>query len=211
MKIKRQYLTLLEILLVALLIGATLACVVESEISNKKVNELYKQLDMLNSENVRLSNQNNELILEKVRLKKENATLSCEIDNLVLKNKNLYNETEIIKSDISGFSGAFEVVKVKATAYAPLDNKSGICADNNPNVTSIGSEPRVGIIAVDPRKIPYGSEVYVDGFGWLRAEDTGGALRKYEGIQIDICMDSYEDAMSWGVQYIEVLIKREDG
>ena len=34
---------------------------------------------------------------------------------------------------------------------------------------------RVGIIAVDPTLIPYGSWVWIEGLGWYRAEDCGAA------------------------------------
>jgi len=122
------------------------------------------------------------------------------------------NESVLVV-EVLGGSDATEdddyiVVTAKVTAYAPLDNQSGICANSDPTNTATMTYPRVGIVAVDPSRIPYGSEVYIEGRGWLVAEDTGGALRSYEGIQIDICMNTYEEAMSWGVQYMEIKIKK---
>ena len=57
----------------------------------------------------------------------------------------------------------WKMVHVTATAYAPLDNKSGICADGNPNVTSVGVKPGPGVIAVNPDLIPYYSERIIVG------------------------------------------------
>lgn len=102
------------------------------------------------------------------------------------------------------------VVQARVTAYAPLDNKSGICAEGDPTITATGTKVRRGIIAVDPKKIPYGTKVYIPGYGEAIAEDTGGALRNYDGIAIDILVDTYEEAMQWGKRYMEVIIYEEE-
>jgi len=100
-----------------------------------------------------------------------------------------------------------KVIKAKVTAYAPHDNKSGICNDGTPNTTATGTYPKVGIVAVDPRKIPYGTEMHIPGYGYAIAEDTGSALREYNGIQIDVVMNSYEEAIQWGVKYVDVTLE----
>lgn len=102
-----------------------------------------------------------------------------------------------------------EVRKVKArvTAYAPFDNQSGICNDGNPNVTSTGQKPGPAIIAVDPAKIPYGTKLKIEGFSrTFIAGDTGGALRRYQGVAIDVFFETYREAIRFGVQYLEVEI-----
>lgn len=67
--------------------------------------------------------------------------------------------------------------------------------------TATGAPVRWGIIAVDPRVIPLGTKVYVEGYGEAIALDTGGAIR---GNRIDLYMDSEEAASSWGVRNILV-------
>lgn len=52
-----------------------------------------------------------------------------------------------------------------------------------------------GTIAVDPRVIPLGSLVYVEGYGEAIAADTGGAVK---GNIIDVYVDSYSEAINWG-------------
>lgn len=47
-------------------------------------------------------------------------------------------------------------------------------------------------IAVDPRVIAYGTRVYIDGYGWRVAQDTGGG----RGNWIDILVSSHADAQS---------------
>jgi 3D (Asp-Asp-Asp) domain-containing protein len=94
-------------------------------------------------------------------------------------------------------------IKAKVTAYAPNDNKSGICNDGD-ILTSTGKIASRGMVAVDPKKIPYGTKLYIPGYGIAEAQDTGGAIRAYDGVQIDIVMDSYEEAIEWGVRYLDV-------
>lgn len=69
--------------------------------------------------------------------------------------------------------------------------------------TASGTRARVGEIAVDPRVIPLGTTVYVEGFGPLRAEDTGGAIK---GHIIDIYMSSGSACRSWGRRNVTVYL-----
>lgn len=69
--------------------------------------------------------------------------------------------------------------------------------------TATGTRARVGEIAVDPRVIPLGTTVYVEGFGELRAEDTGGAIK---GHIIDIYMSSNAACRRWGRRNVTVYL-----
>lgn len=57
-------------------------------------------------------------------------------------------------------------------------------------------------VAVDPKLIPIGSVLLIDGFYYI-AEDTGGAIK---GNRIDICVGSHEEALNAGVKSAEVFI-----
>lgn len=92
-------------------------------------------------------------------------------------------------------------IRVKATAYTSFDpgvgtvTASGATVKRNPGGYST--------IAVDPRVIPLGTRVYVDGYGFAIAEDTGGAIK---GNTIDVFMHTTEEARRWGVKYLNVYI-----
>ncbi len=92
---------------------------------------------------------------------------------------------------------------IVATAYAPGPHDNGQWG----NLTHLGTQVRPGIIAVDPRVIPLGSQVYIeysDGTGaYARAEDTGGAIK---GNRIDIAMASVNEAYGFGVQNVKVYV-----
>ncbi|MGL5151944.1 MAG: 3D domain-containing protein [Clostridium sp.] len=53
----------------------------------------------------------------------------------------------------------------------------------------------ISTIAVDPRVIPLGSKVYVEGYGYAIAADTGGAIK---GNIVDVFLNSSEACRSWG-------------
>lgn len=100
-----------------------------------------------------------------------------------------------------------KTIKARITAYAPFDNVSGICAEGNPYVTATGTKTRAGVAAVDPKKIPYGTNLFIPGYGMAVAEDTGGLIRAYNGVAIDVVMETYAEAMAWGVKYLDVKIQ----
>ena len=70
--------------------------------------------------------------------------------------------------------------------------------------TAMGTSARVGEIAVDPSVIPLGTNVYIEGVGARRAEDTGGNIK---GNTIDIYMNSESECLNWGVRYVTIYIQ----
>lgn len=70
--------------------------------------------------------------------------------------------------------------------------------------TASGTRARVGEIAVDPSVIPLGTNVYIEGIGPRRAEDTGGNIK---GNTIDIYMATQAECIRWGVRYVTIYIE----
>jgi 3D (Asp-Asp-Asp) domain-containing protein len=62
--------------------------------------------------------------------------------------------------------------------------------------------PRKGVIAADTRHYPFGSEMYVPGYGWGVVEDRGSAIQGPD--RIDIFLDSHQEALEWGRQQVTV-------
>ncbi|MCA1053819.1 LysM peptidoglycan-binding domain-containing protein [Rossellomorea aquimaris] len=94
-------------------------------------------------------------------------------------------------------------VNVTATAYtAHCEGCIGITKTG----VDLLSNPDARVIAVDPDVIPLGSKVYIEGYGYARAEDTGGAIK---GNRIDIYMEHEQDALEYGVRDVKVKIIEE--
>lgn len=87
-----------------------------------------------------------------------------------------------------GSATSGNVIYCESTAYYG----DGITATGMVPVSARGGR---GTIAVDPRVIPLGSLVYVEGYGEAIAADTGGAII---GNIVDIFVDSHEEAINWG-------------
>jgi len=69
--------------------------------------------------------------------------------------------------------------------------------------TATGIRAEHGIVAVDPSVIPLGTRLYIEGYGFAIAADTGGAIRGYK---IDLFMYSHEDAIRFGRRNVTVFI-----
>ncbi|WP_160690023.1 3D domain-containing protein [Clostridium sp. C2-6-12] len=67
----------------------------------------------------------------------------------------------------------------------------------------VRSEDGLSTIAVDPSVIPLGSKVYVDGYGYAVASDTGGAIK---GNRIDVYFNSSSECDRWGRRSVNVLV-----
>ncbi|ARI79071.1 hypothetical protein HM131_00865 [Halobacillus mangrovi] len=87
-----------------------------------------------------------------------------------------------------------------ATAYtANCSGCSGITATG----INLKENPDKKVIAVDPSVIPLGSRVWVEGYGYAVAGDTGGAI---DGNRIDLFMSSKSEALSFGSRNVKVKI-----
>ena len=88
------------------------------------------------------------------------------------------------------------VIEMVATAYtnSPSENGGWSRAANGMALTD-------GIVAVDPRVIPIGPKLYVEGYGFAYAADTGGAIK---GNRIDLLMPSFSASNNWGRRRVKV-------
>ncbi len=85
-----------------------------------------------------------------------------------------------------------KIINAKATAY---------CIPGG--TTSTGKRAQTGYIAVDPKEIPYGTEMYIvsaDGkyvYGYCIAADTGGFIYSHDWT-VDLFMNSKQQCVRWG-------------
>lgn len=108
------------------------------------------------------------------------------VENIVESVKN----TKIPETDIKPPYTEKEMV---LTAYCSCVE----CCGKDDGITATGTLAKQGrTIAVDPRYIPYGTEVIIDGVTYI-AEDCGGAIK---GDRIDLFFSSHEQALSFGRQ-----------
>lgn len=66
--------------------------------------------------------------------------------------------------------------------------------------------PRDGTVAADTRYFPFGTRLYIPGYGYGVVEDRGGAIKGKK--RLDIFYHSHSRARQWGRQRIRVEILR---
>lgn len=92
------------------------------------------------------------------------------------------------------------VMRMMATAYDPGPRS---CGPRCTGRTANGMKAQKGVVAVDPRVIPLGTKLYVEGYGYCIAADTGGAIK---GNKIDLCFNTYGEAIRFGRRWVNVEI-----
>ncbi len=87
-------------------------------------------------------------------------------------------------------------VDMIATAYTPY------CYGCD-GITAMGLRAGPGIVAVDPRIIPLGTRLYIPGYGFALAGDTGGDI---VGDRVDLGFSSYGEAIRFGRRPVTVYV-----
>ena len=84
-------------------------------------------------------------------------------------------------------------ITMEATAYTHTGNP-----------TASGVYPTAyHTVSVDPNVIPLGTRMYIEGYGYAVAEDTGSAIK---GNILDLFFDTYEECVEWGYRTVNVTI-----
>lgn len=123
----------------------------------------------------------------------------------------LYPIIEIIKQGTAravlteqGYKRYIKRLTMSATAYS----LEYCCTGKRPGhpafgITASGMRATEGVVAVDPRVIPLGTRLYIEGYGLSIAGDTGGAVR---GNVIDLFFYDHARVIAFGRQTRNVYI-----
>lgn len=80
------------------------------------------------------------------------------------------------------------------------------CGPNAQGITASGKRVEENkTIAVDPKVIALGSQVYIEGYGYMEAQDTGSAIK---GNIIDVYVADHQEALNLGVVYKDVYLMK---
>ena len=91
--------------------------------------------------------------------------------------------------------------KFKITAYTPSPSENGGSTLTATGRSLAGNE--WSIVAIDPSYWRYGTKFYIEGVGYVSAQDCGGAIKGSNRFDLLV---GYGQADSWGVQYRNVYL-----
>jgi 3D (Asp-Asp-Asp) domain-containing protein len=102
-------------------------------------------------------------------------------------------------------SGRWQTVRMRVTAYCPCPK---CCGEYSGGPTACGHEIRPGdAFAAADKKYGFGTEMLIDGYNNgkpVKVLDRGGAI---QGDRLDVFFHSHEEALEWGVKYIDVKVR----
>ncbi len=117
----------------------------------------------------------------------------------------------VVQAPVSGSAGStpdFSYSAVyygKGTAYT---NEGGICGE----YTASGMKAQVGVVAVNPKVIPYGTRLYIttpDGsytYGYCVAGDTGGFIYSHPDTIVDLFYNTVAECYAFGRRDVIVYV-----
>ena len=71
-------------------------------------------------------------------------------------------------------------------------------------ITASGAKAEEGTIAADTSQYPFGTVMYVPGYGYGRVEDRGKSMKGPS--KIDIYFDKHKEALKWGRRNLAVKV-----
>jgi 3D (Asp-Asp-Asp) domain-containing protein len=115
-------------------------------------------------------------------------------------------ESELYLVGVEGYRtsrGSFagrKVMEMLASGYDPGPRSCGRYANG---YTYTGVKAEYGVVAVDPKVIPLGTRLYIEGYGYAIAADIGSGIK---GNRIDLCFPTWKQADKYGLKKVRVHI-----
>ncbi|MDD5491215.1 MAG: 3D domain-containing protein [bacterium] len=99
-----------------------------------------------------------------------------------------------------------KTVWLTATSYYPYDP---MCYPGGDGIhTYLGYTLERGLVAVDPRIIPLRTRLYIPGYGYAYAADTGNAIK---GKKIDLSLNTRQESEKFGKRAVKVYVLDRTG
>lgn len=193
------------VLMFGMLALGLVSCRAEKDLETVTLELQQSNVELQQTKDQLLTSQNKVVeVQESLHIEEEKCTaLSVKVKDVESDLEEANKIIEELKSD------EYELVYLgnyKLTHYC-TEKREHICGTGS-GLTATGTQVVSGrTVAVDPNVIPYGTELYIEGYGWRMAEDCGGAVK---GKHIDIAVETHSQALSMGTTSggVWLLVKR---
>lgn len=129
------------------------------------------------------------------RRKLVSETVTLPTDEVVTVGTYVKPAAPVVAAAVSTPEGCTRTLNVYATWYTAASSGGS-------GVTATGTGVYKGIVAVDPRVIPLGTRMYIPGYGYGIAADTGGGII---GNMIDLGYGA-DDVKDWRTRWVDICI-----
>lgn len=109
-------------------------------------------------------------------------------------------QSHITKRPVQNQIASVREFYANSTAYTA---RCAGCSGTTATGINLLQNPDTKVVAVDPSIIPLGTKLYVEGYGYAVAGDTGGAIK---GRKIDVFFNDNGTALQWGRRTVKVKI-----
>lgn len=141
-------------------------------------------------------------------LEQERARLEAEIELLEAENAYLRAQRDVFRKREERLIRRLEEwldgwEEYDVSFYAPLDELAteGMCFSGDRTVTASGVPVEIGVTAAAGPEIPFGTWLYIEGYGWRQVMDRGRRIT--EG-KLDIAVSTVEEALKNGRKTLKV-------
>lgn len=178
--------------------------------------ETNKTLDIVRSNFNTTANElditKNKLTVTQEKLSEEvykSTNLKKSLDDANTELKNIKSELDVANTTINNLKDEeykFVYLGDYSITHYCTEKYKHICGTGS-GITATGTTVTAGrTVAVDPSVIPYGTTIYIEGYGFRVAEDCGGAVN---GNHIDVAVETHADAYIMGSGYkgVWILVK----
>lgn len=182
----RKFLGTLIIIIALLVSGANTSIAASSVYTVQKGDTLYK---IAKAHNISISNLKSWNNLKSDTIKPKQKLTTATIGKETKNPSRSDSKDNVVKEFV-----------VSASAFtANCNGCSGVTSTG----INLKKNPDIKVIAVDPNVIKLGTKVYVEGYGYAIAGDTGGNIK---GNKIDVFFSSTSEAYKWGRKNVTIKI-----
>jgi 3D (Asp-Asp-Asp) domain-containing protein len=203
--------TLIALALAATLMGGS------GYINSREINNLQEQItnqhEVVKSQQAKLGEQGSLINQQKKGIEqlsgqaqKDLTAMKEQYDSLLQEKEqriqSLQKENELYSIIPSrGEALDYKEFYVEASGYTAYCN--GCSGKTAWKELDLRKHPEYKVVAVDPNVIPLGSKVYIEGYGYAIAGDTGGAIKGYK---VDLFYPEVNQALQWGRKSVKIKV-----